>query len=120
MKYVFAIALLAASTAFAQLSCTDCGVVRSVRSVTKQLPPSAAVEETKPSGLVASIPFKGGKAQIGSSEKIGRDAPTVVATYEVVVLMDDGKYRVVILDDPPDFKEGDRVRVDKGKLFPPK
>lgn len=120
MRYLLAVALLTASAAFAQSACVDCGVVRSVRSVTKQIRPSPATEETKPSGFVASIPLKGGKPEIGSSEKIGKDAPTVVQTWEVVVKMDDGKFRVVVLDEAPAVKEGDRVQFDKGKLVQPK
>ena len=118
MKRFLPLIAFAAVAAFAQSTCVDCGVVRSVRSITKQIRPSPATEETKPSGFVASIPLKGGKPEIGSSERIGKDAPTVVETWEVVVRMDDGKFRVVVLDDQPDLAEGGRVRFEKGKLVP--
>ena len=124
MKLALAIVLLVATAAAAQPAapppansmCGECGVVRSVRSITKQIRPSEAQEETKPSGFVASIPLKGGKPEIGSSERIGKEAPTLSQTWEVIVLMDDGKYRVVVLDAQPDVRQGDKVRVDKGKV----
>ena len=119
MRSFLAILLLAAASAMAQdrPACVDCGLVRSVRSITKEIRPSQAQEETKPSGLVASIPLKGGKAEIGSSSHIGKDAPTTVQTWEVVVRMDDGKFRVVVLDESPDLREGDKVRFYKGRLL---
>ena len=121
MRGVLAIALLAAVSALAQppapASCADCGLVRSVRSITKEIRSSQAQEETKPSGLVASIPLKGGKPEIGSSSRIGKDAPTTVQTWEVVVRMGDGKFRVVVLDESPNLHEGDKVRFYKGRLL---
>jgi hypothetical protein len=118
MRVLLAVLLASAASAFAQAPpCADCGVVRSVRSITKEIRPSAAQEETKPSGLVASIPLKGGKAQVGSSSNIGKDAPTTVQTWEVVVRMEDGKFRVVVLDDSPGLVEGEKVRFYKGKLI---
>ena len=121
MKRLLALAALAmlAPVAMAQSTCADCGVVRSVRSVVKQLQPSPATEATKPSGLVATIPLKGGKPEIGSSSKLGKDVPNTLETYEVVVRMDDGKFRVVVLDEPPMVKEGDKVHFEKGRLVQP-
>jgi hypothetical protein len=124
MRLAFAIVLLAVTGAVAQPSspppaaamCGECGVVRSVRGVTKQIRPSEAQEDTKPSGFVASIPLKGGKPQVGSSEKIGKEAPTLSQTWEVIVLLDDGKFRVVTMDRQPDLREGDKVRIEKGKV----
>jgi hypothetical protein len=125
MRLVLAMLTFAAAAAAAQPSsppasvsmCGECGVVRSVRGVTKQMRPSEAQEDTKPSGFVASIPLKGGKAQVGSSEKIGKEAPTLSQTWEVIVLLDDGKFRVVTLDTKPDLREGDKVRIEKGKVL---
>jgi len=99
-------------------ACTECGVVTSIRSVTKQAPP-VVQNEGKPTGLVASIPLGGGSPQVGSSTRIGRDAPTVTQSWEVIVKLDDGRYRVVVLDAQPDVAKGDRVRVDQGRLAPP-
>jgi len=125
MRLIAAITLAVATTAMAQPAtpptaaksmCGECGVVRSVRGITKQIRPSEAQEDTKPSGFVASIPLKGGKAQVGSSEKIGKEAPTLSQTWEVIVLLDDGKFRVVTMDRQPDLREGDKVRIDKGQV----
>jgi hypothetical protein len=99
-------------------ACTECGVITSVRSVTKQAPP-VVQNEGKPSGLVASIPIGGGSPQVGSSTRIGRDVPTVSQSWEVIVKLDDGRYRVVVLDSQPDFAKGDRVKVQDGKLALP-
>ena len=91
----------------------------SVRSVTKQAAPNVQ-NESKPSGLVASIPLGGGgKPQVGSSSKIGRDVPDVSQSWEVIVRLDDGRYRVVVLDTQPIVDKGDRVRVDEGRLVAP-
>jgi len=125
MRLIAAITIAMATAAMAQPAspptsaksmCGECGVVRSVRGITKQIRPSEAQEDTKPSGFVASIPLKGGKAQVGSSEKIGKEAPTLSQTWEVIVLLDDGKFRVVTMDRQPDLREGDKVRIDKGQV----
>ena len=94
--------------------CAECGVVRTVRGITKEVaaPPSEAV---KGSGLVASVPLSGGKATVGSSTRSGRDAPTVIHTWEVVVLMDDGRFRLSMFDSLPDLRQGDKVRFEDGK-----
>ena len=123
LAFAFVVLVLVVPGAAAQPSssptvsmCGECGVVRSVRGVTKQIRPSEAQEDTKPSGFVASIPLKGGKPQVGSSEKIGKEAPTLSQTWEVIVLLDDGKYRVVTMDREPEVRQGDKVRIDKGKV----
>lgn len=97
--------------------CVDCGVVRSVRAVVKESQP-AGVNDVKPSGLVASIPLGAcaGKPQVRSSTKIGRDAVHEDTTYEVVVLMDNGRFRVVSSDER-DWEEGDHVRIEGGRLL---
>jgi outer membrane lipoprotein SlyB len=101
----------------AAAACEDCGVVTSIRTVTKQ-EPQVEQNKGKPSGLVASIPLGagGGKPQVGSSTKIGRDVPSVTQSWEVIVRLDDGRYRVVVLDSQPDVAKGDRVKVEEGRL----
>ena len=94
--------------------CADCGVVRSVRTVVKESRPGG-VNEIMPSGLVASIPFGGGKAELGPSTKIGRDVVHADTTYEIVVQLADGRFRVVTADEP-EWQEGDRVRVEGARL----
>ena len=91
--------------------CADCGVVRQVRTITKELQPSANTE-TKPSGLVASVPFGGGKPQVGSSVRYGSDAVTTTEKWEVTIRMDDERFRIITMDDKPNLREGDKVRVD--------
>jgi uncharacterized Zn finger protein len=101
----------------AQAKCAECGVVRSVKAINKEEKPTPA-DSTKPSGLVATIPFgkDAGPPQLGSSSKIGRDKVKVNTRWEVVVRLDDGRFQVVMLDDEPDLREGDKVRVDEGKV----
>ena len=95
----------------AAATCPECGVVRSVRSVKKELGSSPSIE-AKPSGLVATIPLGGGKPQVGSSTKIGKDAVTTSESWEIIVRLDDGRFRVVNVDENPDLREGDKVRVE--------
>jgi hypothetical protein len=95
--------------------CGECGVVRSVRAITKEAPPPPN-DESKPSGLVVSVPLGGGKAQIGGSQNIGKDAVAVTTTWEVVVRLDDGRFRLLMLEDEPtELREGDKVRIEQGK-----
>ena len=98
----------------AQAKCAECGVIRSVRSTSKESP--VAVDSAKPSGLVASVPLGGGKPQIGSSTKVGRDTVETVTKWEVIVRMDDGRFTIVTLDEQGDWREGDKVKVERGKL----
>ena len=94
-------------------ACDDCGTVRSVRRIEK--PVAAPTEDAgKPSGLVATIPF-GGKGTVGSSVDAERAERPPVVTYEIVVLMENGKYRLVQQPEAGDLKAGDKVRVDKGR-----
>ena len=96
-----------------QKKCADCGVVTSIRVVKKELPPADSAE-TRPSGLVASVPLGGGgKAHIGSSSKReGKDSVITSETWEVAVRLDDGRYRLAILNQKPDLREGDKVKFD--------
>jgi hypothetical protein len=96
-------------------SCADCGTVTMVRSVTQELRPRPS-DKGEPSGLVATVPLGGGSIQAGSSTRIGKEAPNVSTRWEVAVLLDDGRYRLVTQDSRPAFDKGDRVRVQAGKL----
>jgi hypothetical protein len=96
-------------------TCTECGVIRTVQRVTKSEPP-APTEAAKPSGLVASIPLGGGKPKVGSSTRVGGDQELRFDRWEVTVRYDDGRYTMVTLDEPGPWREGDKVRVDRGKL----
>lgn len=101
----------AASSALA--ACADCGVVRSVRSVKKEIKTDPE-SDARPSGLVATFPLGGGKPSAGSSAKVGKDKPAFSETWEIVVRLDDGRFRIVTVDEPPAVREGDQVRFDSG------
>ena len=103
----------------ATLNCADCGEIRSIRKVTKEIKEEQRTPE-QPGGLVASIPLGGGKAKVGSSTKVGDDAVRTSTQWEVTLRYDDGRFRLLMLDKQPDFSEGARVRVDsRGQLLPP-
>jgi hypothetical protein len=95
-------------------ACADCGVVRSVSVVEKQQQPTT--DNGKPSGLVATVPLGGGKVEVGSSTKLGKDAVVTQKQWNVVVQMDDGRFRVVTLDSQGDWQQGDRVHVEGSRL----
>jgi hypothetical protein len=100
--------------------CKDCGVVRSIREVQKEHEPPPA-DAAKPSGLAVTVPFGAGgadKPRIGGSQKIGSDTVTVSKTWEVVVILDDGRARILTLTEKPEVQVGDKVRVNEGKLVP--
>ena len=134
MKRAIALLLFAAVPALAQVTspppavpskeaatCPDCGVVRSIRSIQKEARPVPA-DSTKPSGLVATIPLgssgakHGAKPQVGSSSDLGRDVVPEASTWEVIVRLDDGRFRVVVLDESPNLRVGDKVKVEDGKV----
>jgi outer membrane lipoprotein SlyB len=128
MRSVLACLLFAATPALAQVpamkavptqgACADCGVVRSVKLKQKEIQP-AAETAGKPSGLVATIPFGKGaeKPTIGSSTRVGKDVIKTSDTWEVTLRLDDGRMRVLVVDEDPDLREGDKVRVDaNGKI----
>ena len=94
--------------------CTTCGVVRSVNVKEKQA--RTAVDEGKPSGLVATVPLGGGKVKVGPSQRLGKEAVLTERTWDVVVQLDDGKFKLVTLDHAPAMQQGDRVRVEGNTL----
>lgn len=110
---------LSAVPAWAQPSCKDCGVVRSVREIQKEVG-TRATDAAKPSGLVASVPL--GKApektHVGPSQRVGGDAVASAKTWEVVVILDDGRARILSVGAKPDVAIGDKVRIEDGKLVP--
>jgi hypothetical protein len=114
-----ALALCALSTWAQPPPCKDCGVVRSVKEIRKEVGANAA-DESKPSGLVASVPLgKGaGKTRVGSSQRLGGDTVASTKRWEVVVLLDDGRARILTVNNAPDVQVGDKVRIDDGRLVP--
>jgi outer membrane lipoprotein SlyB len=99
--------------------CADCAVVRSVRTITKELRGADTTDDARPSGLVATVPLGkgGGKAEAGSSTRIGKDAVPTSESWEIIVRMDDGRMRVLTANQRPEVREGDKVRVEpNGRL----
>jgi outer membrane lipoprotein SlyB len=81
--------------------------------ITKELRADPAKSDTRPLGLVASVPLGGGgKMETGSSSKIGKDAPTTSDRWEIVIRLDDGRLRVVNVTEQPEVQVGDKVRVE--------
>ena len=129
MRPLFALLLCAAVPAFAQApappapppskaaACAECGVVTSVRSVTTQTAAPKSQTDSKPSGLMATVPLGGGgKAQVGSSTKLGFEATTQTTKWEVIVRMGDGRFRVLTLGEDPGVRKDDKVRVEEGRV----
>jgi hypothetical protein len=109
----------AAKSAEPRLNCADCGEIRSVRMITREIKQEDMTPQ-QPGGLVASVPLGGGKAQVGSSTKVGDGVVRTAKQWEVTLRYDDGRYRLLMLDKQPVFAEGDRVRVDsRGQLLAP-
>ena len=128
MRIALACLLAAAVPALAQVpemkgvpakgACADCGVVRSVRPTHTETAPSPA-NDAKPSGLVATVPLgrTEEKARIGPSQRVGKDVVTRTDSWEVTILLDDGRVKLMRLTAQPDVREGDKVLVDKdGKI----
>jgi len=97
-----------------QESCPTCGVVRSVKRVEKETP--ARTEQESPAGLVASVPLGSGSATAGSATDVRRELQPPAVSFEIVVRLDDGRFQLVRQDDPSGLREGDKVRIDAGKV----
>src|SRR5262245_59069167 len=80
-----------------KLNCADCGEIRSIRKVTKELKQEDMTPQ-QPGGLVASIPLGGGKPTVGSSTKVGDEAVRTSTQWEVTLRYDDGRYRLLMMD----------------------
>jgi hypothetical protein len=117
--FCLAIAFATCATWAQVPACKDCGVVRSVKEIRKEVGANGS-DESKPSGLVASVPLgKGaGKARVGPSQRVGGDTVASSKRWEVVVILDDGRARILSLDAQPDVQVGDKVRVDDGRILP--
>jgi hypothetical protein len=97
-------------------SCAECGVVRSVKRV-EAAQPITPQERKSTAAFGASIPLGGGKSTVGSSTDTRGELKPPVVTYEVVVRLDDGRFQLVRQDDAGNLREGDKVRVDRGKVL---
>ena len=110
---------LATLPAWAQPPCNDCGEVRSIREIQKDLG-KRSTDAAKPSGFVASVPL--GKApdkpRIGPSQRVGGDSVAQAKSWEVIVILEDKRARILTFDAMPAVQVGDKVRIDDGKLVP--
>lgn len=98
-----------------EATCAECGVVRSVKRVETK-PRITAQDREANQGLVANIPLHGGKPTIGSSTKLAREEKPPLVNYEIVVRLDDGRFQIVMQEESDGLHEGDKVRVDRGKV----
>jgi hypothetical protein len=96
-------------------SCAECGVVRSVKRVEKAQQITAQ-ERKSTAGFEASLPIGGGKPTVGSSTDVRAELNPPVVTYEVVVRLDDGRFQVVVQDDAESLREGDKVKIERGRV----
>lgn len=97
-----------------QESCPTCGVVRSVKRIEKEAP--ARTETESPAGIVATVPLGGGPVTAGSATDVRRELQPPAVSYEIVVRLDDGRFQLVRQDDTHGLREGDKVRIDAGKV----
>ena len=104
----------ATPTAPKQAACAECGVVASVREMSKESKANAN-DSSKPSGFVISVPLKGGSPSAGSSSRLGSDNVQSSTTWEVIVRLDDGRVRIFKLEDPPEVRKDDKVRIENGQ-----
>ena len=96
-------------------TCPECGVVRSVKRVETDAPFTAG-ERKSTAGYVASVPLGGGKPTTGSATDVRSELKPPLVNYEVVVRLDDGRLQLVRQDDAADLREGDKVRIERGKV----
>ena len=97
--------------------CAGCGVVRSVKRVEKPARITAQEREST-AGFVAQMPIGGDKPVVGSAADAREQLKPPVVSYEVVVRLDDGRFQLVVQDDAGSLREGDKVRIDRGKVVP--
>ena len=100
----------------AALQCPDCGVIRSIKRVESGEKAAQKAERANPSGLVANVPFDGSKPTIGSSTDLSREQRPATVSYEIVVRLEDGRLRLVLQDDVGAMREGDKVKVEQGRV----
>lgn len=98
-------------------ACAGCGVVSSVKRVEKA-PRITAQERESTAGFVAQMPIGGEKTVVGSATDAREQNKPPVVSYEVVVRLDDGRFQLVVQDDAEGLRQGDKVRIDRGKVVP--
>lgn len=80
------------------------------------------IEEPAPVGAVAARPIGAPKSEhkwrIGTPSSAEMEDRSARTGYEVVVTMDDGEQRVVLVHDPSRLRPGQRVRMRAGEIEP--
>jgi len=120
--------------------CPECGTVRSIREVDRELrPPSATgapasyagpgdfpggLGDSQPIGWVAVARYSGegglSKGYVGAVGSPEMRERLTEKSYEIVVKLDNGRYQLVQEDQPPQWQAGDRVKIVMGRLVPAK
>lgn len=120
--------------------CPDCGTVRSVREVDRERRPPPAtgapanyagpgdfpggLGDGQPIGWVATARYSGeaglSKGYVGAVGSPEMRERLTEKSYEIVVKLDNGRYRLVQEDQPPPWQPGDRVKIVMGRLVPAK
>lgn len=95
-------------------SCAECGVIVDIRRLEKETKP--APDRERPSGLVATIPLGSSNARVGSSVERDREERPPLATWQVTVKLDDGRFQIVRMDDADNLRKGDKVRIVEGRV----
>ena len=98
-------------------ACAGCGVVSSVKRIEKA-PRITAQERESTAGFVVQVPGGGDTPVVGSATGAREQLKPPVVSYEVVVRLDDGRFQLVVQDDAGGLREGDKVRIDRGKVVP--
>lgn len=133
-----ALALMAgvASGADPVPACPNCGTVRSIREVDRQLPqPQTSAEPpgyTSPgdfpgslggnlsAGWVVTARYKSGEGMsrgyVGAVGSPELQEQLTERSYEIVVKLDNGRFQLVQEDQPPPWQPGDRVKIVMGRL----
>jgi hypothetical protein len=96
-------------------TCPGCGVVRSVKRVEAPQQITAREREST-AGFVAQVPLGGDKPIAGSVADKRDELKPPLVTWEVVVRLDDGRLQLVRQDDASGLREGDKVRIDRGRV----
>ncbi len=116
--------------------CPECGTVRSVREVDRELrPPSVTgapegyagpgdfpggLGDSNPVGWVAVARYSGSsgasKGYVGAVGSPEMRERLTEKSYEIVVKLDNGRYQLVQENQPPQWQAGDRVKIVMGRL----
>lgn len=137
-RAAIALALVAgvASGADPAPTCPECGTVRSIREVDREMapprtsadPPGYVSPGDFPGGLggnlssgwVATARYKPGdglsRGYVGAVGSPELQENLTERSYEIIVKLDNGRFQLVREDRPPAWQVGDRVKIVMGRL----